>query len=119
MKKSGRGVRNFKGERQRNRNQQSERNFSCLGKRDRKSNRARCCLAMSRAAEICRRVEKRAAEMIRKKTGLALSPYFPASKLAWLKENVEGAEALAKETCAVFRNNRYLACIPDDTWNVL
>ena len=24
-----------------------------------------------------------------------------------------------KETCAVFRNNRYLACIPDDTWNVL
>ena len=37
---------NFKGERQRNRNQQSERNFSCLGKRDRKSNRARCCLAM-------------------------------------------------------------------------
>ena len=20
---------------------------------------------------------------------------------------------------AVFRNNRYLACIPDDTWNVL
>ena len=43
---AGRGVRNFKGERQRNRNQQSERNFSCLGKRDRKSNRARCCLAM-------------------------------------------------------------------------
>ena len=51
----------------------------------------------ARAAEICRRVEKTgAAEMIRKKTGLALSPYFPASKLAWLKENVEGAEALAK-----------------------
>ena len=24
-----------------------------------------------------------------------------------------------KETCPVFWNNRYLACIPDDTWNVL
>ena len=32
VKKSGRGVRDFKGERQRNRNQQSERNFSCLEK---------------------------------------------------------------------------------------
>ena len=44
----------------------------------------------------------RAAEMIRKKTGLALSPYFPASKLAWLKENVEGAEALAKKHALCF-----------------
>ena len=57
----------------------------------------------ARAAEICRRVEKTgAAEMIRKKTGLALSPYFPASKLAWLKENVEGAEALAKKHALCF-----------------
>ena len=57
----------------------------------------------ARAAEICRRVEKTgAAEMIRKKTGLVLSPYFPASKLAWLKENVEGAEALAKKHALCF-----------------
>lgn len=57
----------------------------------------------ARAAEICRRVEKTgAAEMIRKKTGLAPSPYFPASKLAWLKENVEGAEALAKKHALCF-----------------
>ena len=57
----------------------------------------------ARAAEICRRVEETgAAEMIRKKTGLALSPYFPASKLAWLKENVEGAEALAKKHALCF-----------------
>ena len=57
----------------------------------------------ARAAEICRRVEKTgAAEMIRKKTGFALSPYFPASKLAWLKENVEGAEALAKKHALCF-----------------
>ena len=54
-------------------------------------------------SKICRRVEKTgAAEMIRKKTGLALSPYFPASKLAWLKENVEGAEALAKKHALCF-----------------
>lgn len=57
----------------------------------------------ARAAEICRRVEQTgAAEMIRQKTGLALSPYFPASKLAWLKENVEGAEALAKKHALCF-----------------
>ena len=29
-------------------------------------------------------------------------PYFPASKLAWLKENVEGAEALAKKHALCF-----------------
>lgn len=57
----------------------------------------------ARAAEICRRVEQTgAAEMIRQKTGFALSPYFPASKLAWLKENVEGAEALAKKHALCF-----------------
>ena len=57
----------------------------------------------ARAAEICRRVEQiGAAEMIRQKTGLALSPYFPASKLTWLKENVEGAEALAKKHALCF-----------------
>ena len=52
----------------------------------------------ARAADICRRVEQTgAAEKIRTKTGLALSPYFPASKLAWLKENVEGAKDLAEK----------------------
>lgn len=57
----------------------------------------------ARAAEICRRVERiGAAEMIRQKTGLALSPYFPASKLTWLKENVEGAKELAKKHALCF-----------------
>ncbi len=57
----------------------------------------------ARAAEICRRVEQTgAAEMIRQKTGLALSPYFPASKLTWLKENVEGAKELAKKHALCF-----------------
>lgn len=57
----------------------------------------------ARAAEIFRRVEQiGAAEMIRQKTGLALSPYFPASKLTWLKENVEGAKELAKKHALCF-----------------
>ena len=57
----------------------------------------------ARAAEICRRVEQTgAAEMICQKTGLALSPYFPASKLTWLKENVEGAKELAKKHALCF-----------------
>ena len=52
----------------------------------------------ARAADICRRVEQTgAAEKIRTRTGLALSPYFPASKLAWLQENAEGAKDLAEK----------------------
>ncbi|OOM77359.1 glycerol kinase [Clostridium sp. BL-8] len=44
----------------------------------------------SRATEICERVERLGkAELIRQKTGMNLSPYFPASKLAWLLENIE------------------------------
>lgn len=47
----------------------------------------------ARAADICERVEKQGqAENIRRKTGMNLSPYFPASKIAWILENVEGAK---------------------------
>ena len=47
--------------------------------------------------DICARVEKAgAAELIRQKTGMNLSPYFPASKIAWLLENEEGAKAAAE-----------------------
>lgn len=50
----------------------------------------------ARAAEICERVEKLGeAENIRKKTGMNLSPYFPASKISWILENVEGAKERA------------------------
>ena len=87
----------------RNRNQQSERNVSDLGEKNGKALANAVVWQCARAAEICRRVEQTgAAEMIRQKTGLALSPYFPASKLAWLKENVEGAEALAKKHALCF-----------------
>lgn len=47
----------------------------------------------ARAADICDRVEKMGeAERIRASTGMNLSPYFPASKIAWILENVEGAK---------------------------
>lgn len=50
----------------------------------------------ARAVDICERVEKMGkAEDIRKKTGMNLSPYFPASKIAWILENVEGAKEKA------------------------
>ena len=36
-------------------------------------------------------------EMVKERTGLLLDPYFCASKLAWLLENVEGARTAANE----------------------
>lgn len=52
----------------------------------------------ARAAGICERDSvKEKGEMIRQKTGLNLSPYFPASKIAWLLEEVDGAKEKAAE----------------------
>lgn len=52
----------------------------------------------SRATEICERKHiKENAELIRQKTGMNLSPYFPAAKIAWLLENVEGAKEKAQK----------------------
>ena len=52
----------------------------------------------ARAVEICERPEIAGmADCIKAKTGINLSPYFPAAKLAWLMENVPEAEALAAE----------------------
>lgn len=56
----------------------------------------------ARAADICERVEGLGeAEHIRRATGMNLSPYFPASKIAWILEHVEGAgeKAAAGEIC--------------------
>lgn len=56
----------------------------------------------ARAEEICARPEVSAcAEMVYEKTGLKLSPYFPAAKLAWIVEHTEGAreKAAAGELC--------------------
>lgn len=51
----------------------------------------------ARAVDICERIEKTGkAEEIRQKTGINLSPYFPASKIAWILENVDGAKEAAQ-----------------------
>ena len=52
----------------------------------------------SRAVKICERAEiKKEADYIFETTGIKLSPYFPAAKIAWLLENTMGAERLASE----------------------
>lgn len=49
----------------------------------------------ARATELC---EKRShlADMIRRRTGMNLSPYFPAAKMGWILENVPEAKTLVE-----------------------
>ncbi|MCI8517046.1 MAG: glycerol kinase GlpK [Hungatella sp.] len=50
----------------------------------------------ARGAEICRRLaENGASEMVKKRTGLKLSPYFSAAKWSWILEHVPGAKEKA------------------------
>lgn len=52
----------------------------------------------ARGEEICKRLEKRGvSEEIRKRTGLLLSPYFSAAKLAWILEQVPGVRSEAEQ----------------------
>lgn len=52
----------------------------------------------ARGAAICDRIEKQGkADMIKARTGLQLSPYFSAGKLAWIMEEVDGVKELAKQ----------------------
>ena len=49
-----------------------------------------------RGTEICARLAASGAEkMVREKTGLVLSPYFSAAKIAWILEEVPGARQAA------------------------
>ena len=50
-----------------------------------------------RTADLCRSLKQAGHEpAITAKTGLLLDPYFSATKIAWLLDNVAGARALAK-----------------------
>jgi len=50
-----------------------------------------------RTADFCEKLGERGlAEMIKKKTGLVLDPYFSASKVKWILDNVEGARERAE-----------------------
>jgi glycerol kinase len=49
-----------------------------------------------RTAPLCERLRKRGVEpLVRARTGLLLDPYFSATKIAWILDNVSGARALA------------------------
>ena len=56
----------------------------------------------ARGAAICEELERQGyAELVRRTTGIKLSPYFPAAKLKWIMQNVAGAaeKARAGELC--------------------
>ncbi|AGM26521.1 glycerol kinase [Spiroplasma syrphidicola EA-1] len=62
-----------------------------------------------RTADYCDELIKAGKkEMIREKTGLIINPYFSASKIKWILDNVEGARTLAAN------NNLMFGTI--DTW---
>src|SRR6202789_327310 len=51
----------------------------------------------SRTAALTRKLyDEGAEEAVRQKTGLLLSPYFSASKISWILQNVDGARARAE-----------------------
>lgn len=57
----------------------------------------------ARAEKICEREEiKCQAQMINKRTGLKLSPYFPAAKMAWILDNIEEAKKLKEDHALCF-----------------
>ncbi len=50
-----------------------------------------------RTADMCKKLADRGlGEMIKKKTGLLLDPYFSASKVSWILDNVPGARERAE-----------------------
>lgn len=56
-----------------------------------------------RTADLCDDLIKRGyTDMVRKKTGLLIDPYFSASKIAWILDNVEGARKKAEEGRLLF-----------------
>ncbi|MFA9377787.1 MAG: glycerol kinase [Lachnotalea sp.] len=52
----------------------------------------------SRGEAICKKIENKGlGEMIKEHTGLHLSPYFSAAKIAWILQNVAGAQEKANK----------------------
>nr|WP_294678358.1 glycerol kinase GlpK [uncultured Blautia sp.] len=65
----------------------------------------------ARGARICEAIEKEGhGEMIRSHTGLQLSPYFSAGKIAWVLQNVPGVQEKA--------DRGELCCGTIDSWLV-
>ncbi len=56
-----------------------------------------------RTAPMCERLRQEGVEdAVRRKTGLLLDPYFSATKIAWILDNVEGARDQAERGCLAF-----------------
>ncbi|KAA8735280.1 glycerol kinase GlpK [Acinetobacter qingfengensis] len=58
-----------------------------------------------RTTEWCQKLEKEKqdlAQFIQQKTGLRVDPYFSATKLVWLLENIEGLRGLAEQGHVAF-----------------
>ena len=56
-----------------------------------------------RTAQYCKDLRAEGAEnMVREKTGLLLDPYFSATKIRWILDNVEGAKASAERGDLLF-----------------
>ena len=56
-----------------------------------------------RTAQRCDQIREQGwADKIQQKTGLIIDAYFSASKLQWILENVEGAQALADDNKLLF-----------------
>ncbi len=52
----------------------------------------------ARAVNVCAEIEKTGiGELVRERTGIPISPYFPAAKMAWILRNVQEARALAEK----------------------
>ncbi|MCR5742354.1 MAG: glycerol kinase GlpK [Lachnospiraceae bacterium] len=54
-----------------------------------------------RTADFCERISDKK-ELIRQKTGLVLDPYFSATKVKWILDNVDGAREKAEEGRLLF-----------------
>jgi len=55
-----------------------------------------------RTAQKCERLRKKYGDEIHKKTGLFIDPYFSATKISWILENVERAAELARKGRLLF-----------------
>ena len=65
----------------------------------------------ARGSEICKKIaaeHENAEELVRSHTGLQLSPYFSAAKIAWVLQNVPGAQEKA--------DRGELCCGTIDSW---
>ena len=70
-----------------------------------------------RGADLCRRLEAEGqGAMVQRLTGLLLDPYFSATKIAWLLDNVPEAREARRGGRACRRHHRQLPPVAADGW---